>query len=68
MMKQSHFYVGVLGFRLIEDYYLDDQAKRWVVVAPNLKPKHKSAVQRGFACALVIHSKLLLLVCRPVVE
>lgn len=28
------FYVGVLGFELIEDSYLPEQDKRWVVVAP----------------------------------
>ena len=28
------FYVGVLGFRLVEDSYQPAQDKRWVVVAP----------------------------------
>ncbi|ANB16409.1 VOC family protein [Dokdonella koreensis] len=28
------FYVRVLGFTLVEDTYLPDQDKRWVVVAP----------------------------------
>jgi catechol 2,3-dioxygenase-like lactoylglutathione lyase family enzyme len=28
------FYVGTLGFNLIEDTYLPEQDKRWVVVAP----------------------------------
>jgi catechol 2,3-dioxygenase-like lactoylglutathione lyase family enzyme len=28
------FYVGVLGFTLIEDTYVPEQDKRWVVVAP----------------------------------
>lgn len=28
------FYVGVLGFTLIEDTYIQAQDKRWVVVAP----------------------------------
>jgi catechol 2,3-dioxygenase-like lactoylglutathione lyase family enzyme len=28
------FYVGVLGFQLIEDSPVPEQAKRWVVVAP----------------------------------
>jgi catechol 2,3-dioxygenase-like lactoylglutathione lyase family enzyme len=28
------FYAGKLGFRLIEDSYVADQDKRWVVVAP----------------------------------
>jgi len=29
-----NFYVGVLGFKLIEDTPIDAQEKRWVVVAP----------------------------------
>jgi catechol 2,3-dioxygenase-like lactoylglutathione lyase family enzyme len=28
------FYVGTLGFELIEDSYVPEQDKRWVVVAP----------------------------------
>jgi catechol 2,3-dioxygenase-like lactoylglutathione lyase family enzyme len=28
------FYVGVLGFALIEDSFIPEQNKRWVVVAP----------------------------------
>ena len=28
------FYVGVLGFTLLEDSYVPEQDKRWVVVAP----------------------------------
>jgi len=28
------FYVGTLGFTLIEDSYIKEQDKRWVVVAP----------------------------------
>ena len=28
------FYVGVLGFTLIEDRFIPEQDKRWVVVAP----------------------------------
>lgn len=28
------FYVGVLGFTLIEDLFVPEQNKRWVVVAP----------------------------------
>jgi uncharacterized glyoxalase superfamily protein PhnB len=30
------FYVGKLGFELIEDTYIPEQDKRWVVVAPSL--------------------------------
>ena len=28
------FYVGTLGFALVEDTYIKEQDKRWVVVAP----------------------------------
>jgi catechol 2,3-dioxygenase-like lactoylglutathione lyase family enzyme len=28
------FYVGTLGFTLVEDAYIPEQGKRWVVVAP----------------------------------
>src|SRR5262245_12594103 len=28
------FYVGKLGFKLIEDTFVPEQSKRWVVVAP----------------------------------
>jgi len=28
------FFVGALGFRLVEDSYVPEQDKRWVVVAP----------------------------------
>lgn len=28
------FYVGVLGFKLVEDTFIPQQNKRWVVVAP----------------------------------
>src|SRR5258708_17647602 len=28
------YYVGVLGFRLVEDTYIPEQDKRWVVVTP----------------------------------
>ena len=33
------FYVGKLGFSLIEDTYIADQDKRWVVVAPPGTPQ-----------------------------
>jgi len=29
------FYVGTLGFELVEDTYVPEQQKRWVVVAPS---------------------------------
>jgi catechol 2,3-dioxygenase-like lactoylglutathione lyase family enzyme len=36
------FFVGILGFRLIEDTYIPEQDKRWVVVAP--PGSHESAL------------------------
>ena len=32
--KALEFYVGILGFELIEDTFIQAQGKRWVVVAP----------------------------------
>jgi catechol 2,3-dioxygenase-like lactoylglutathione lyase family enzyme len=32
--KAIDFYVGTLGFTLIEDTYVEAQSKRWVLVAP----------------------------------
>ena len=32
--KAIDFYVGTLGFELVEDSYVPEQQKRWVVVAP----------------------------------
>ena len=32
--KAIEFYVGTLGFTLIEDTYIEAQNKRWVLVAP----------------------------------
>jgi catechol 2,3-dioxygenase-like lactoylglutathione lyase family enzyme len=29
-----NFFVGTLGFRLVEDTFLPEQSKRWVVVSP----------------------------------
>lgn len=29
-----HFYVDILGFTLVEDTYIPEQNKRWVIVAP----------------------------------
>lgn len=29
-----HFYIGTLGFELVEDRYVPEQDKRWVVVKP----------------------------------
>lgn len=29
------FYVGILGFTLIEDTYIPEQDKRWIIVAPS---------------------------------
>jgi len=29
-----HFYVGTLGFTLVQDTYIPEQDKRWVIIAP----------------------------------
>lgn len=34
MTRPSPFYVGTLGFELVEDSYQPEQDKRWVVVRP----------------------------------
>ena len=31
------YYAGTLGFTLVEDTFVEEQNKRWVVVAPVLK-------------------------------
>ena len=33
------FYLGTLGFMLVEDTPVPEQAKRWVVVAPSADPQ-----------------------------
>ncbi len=32
--EAMHFFVGKLGFRLVEDTFVPEQSKRWVVVSP----------------------------------
>lgn len=41
------FYVGTLGFTLIEDTYLPEQDKRWVVVAPSGAPGARLLLARA---------------------
>lgn len=41
------FYVEVLGFELIEDSYIPQQDKRWVVVAPPGAKESKLLLARG---------------------
>lgn len=41
------FYVGVLGFELIEDSSIPQQDKRWVVVAPPGAKESKLLLARG---------------------
>lgn len=41
------FYVGILGFTLIEDTYIPEQDKRWVVVAPSGAPGARLLLARA---------------------
>ena len=41
------FYVGTLGFRLIEDTHIPEQDKRWVVVSPNGNNTSRVLLARG---------------------
>jgi catechol 2,3-dioxygenase-like lactoylglutathione lyase family enzyme len=41
------FFVGVLGFTLVEDSYIPDQDKRWVVVAPPGSPDSRLLLARA---------------------
>lgn len=41
------FYVGVLGFELIEDSFVPEQNKRWVVVAPQGSTESKLLLARA---------------------
>ena len=41
------FYVGTLGFRLIEDTHIPEQDKRWVVVSPNGNNTSQVLLARG---------------------
>jgi catechol 2,3-dioxygenase-like lactoylglutathione lyase family enzyme len=41
------FYVGVLGFTLIEDWFVPEQNKRWVVVAPPGSAESKLLLARA---------------------
>lgn len=41
------FYVGTLGFTLIEDTYIPEQDKRWVVVAPSGAPGARLLLARA---------------------
>src|SRR3954453_10622323 len=41
------FFVGVLGFMLIEDSFIPEQDKRWVVVAPPGSPDSRLLLARA---------------------
>lgn len=41
------FYVNTLGFRLVEDTFLEDQDKRWVAVAPPGSTESKLLLARA---------------------
>ena len=42
------FYVGILGFTLVEDTYIPEQSKRWVVVAPPGSTESRLLLARAF--------------------
>ncbi len=42
------FYVGILGFNLVEDTYIAEQDKRWVVVAPPGAVESRLLLARAF--------------------
>jgi catechol 2,3-dioxygenase-like lactoylglutathione lyase family enzyme len=42
-----NFYVGKLGFTLIEDTYIPEQDKRWVIVAPPGSTESRLLLARG---------------------
>lgn len=42
------FYVGVLGFNLVEDSFIPEQNKRWVVVAPTGSTETKLLLARAY--------------------
>ena len=43
------FYVGTLGFTLVEDSFIPEQNKRWVVIAPPGAPAAPTAAGAGVA-------------------
>ena len=45
------FYVDTLGFRLIEDTYIAEQNKRWVLVAPPGSTETRLLLARGVGAA-----------------
>ena len=49
------FYVGVLGFNLIEDTPIPTQNKRWVVIAPPGGNSSRLLLSRGRRRAIVAH-------------
>lgn len=38
------FYIGKLGFELVEDTYLSEQDKRWVTIRPPGAPPHATTI------------------------
>ena len=41
------FYVGVLGLTLVEDTFIPEQSKRWVVVAPSASTESRLLLARA---------------------
>ena len=50
------FYVGVLGFVLIEDSSVPEQSKRWVVVATDAQQQARIGNQTGGRVFLFLHT------------
>jgi len=49
------FYVGALGFTLVEDSYVPEQDKRWVVVAPPGSTGSSLLLARAFTAEQAAH-------------
>jgi catechol 2,3-dioxygenase-like lactoylglutathione lyase family enzyme len=49
------FYVGTLGFQLLEDSYVPEQDKRWVVVAPPGSSESRLLLARASSDAQTTH-------------
>ena len=49
------FYVGTLGFRLVEDTYIPEQDKRWVVVAPQGSNSSRILLARAVGKEQIAH-------------
>jgi catechol 2,3-dioxygenase-like lactoylglutathione lyase family enzyme len=50
-----NFYVDKLGFRLVEDTYIPEQDKRWVVVAPQGNNTSQILLARAVGTEQIVH-------------